>query len=151
MKTEEDIITRSTEDAPHADVTCPYCNDTGFYPLADCSDYLRFQEPECFVLCPYCHAEEYEHEREVTPPAPPYDPKPKACGYELQIFAIIGVIGLLVASIVGIVRSISLVQRGAIETFFHTDLKIGLGLFAFALLLLAASVFWVVRVVRRSN
>ncbi len=151
MKTEEDILTRRPENAPNADVKCLYCNDTGFYRLADCNDYLRFQDPDCYIPCPYCSTEEMEAEREITPPEPPYDPYPKASGYELQIFAIIGIIGLLVASIVGIVRSISLVQLGAIQTFFHADLKIGLALFAFALLLLTASVFWIVRVIRRRS
>ncbi|NLI54856.1 MAG: hypothetical protein GX417_11160 [Clostridiales bacterium] len=151
MKTEVDTLTRPPEETPNAAVKCPTCNDTGFYRPADCSGDPRFEDPDFFILCPYCSAQPSEETREITPPEPPYDPNPKASGYELQIFGIIGVVLLLVAAVVGIVKSISLVRNGVIQAFFHTQFKISLALFAFALLLSTLSILWIVRVFKRKS
>ncbi len=151
MKTEEDILTRTPEDAPNAAVKCPACNDTGFYRPADCGGDPRFADPDYYAPCPYCSAGSCEEEPTVTPPEPPYDPQPKASGYELQIFAIIGIVGVFIAAVVGIVKSLYLVRRGVIQTSFHPHFTIWLALLAFALLLLALSVLWIVRVLRRKS
>lgn len=151
MKTEVDTLTRPPEATPNAAVKCPYCNDTGFYRPADCSDDPRFEDPDFYILCPYCVANSSDETREIVPPEPPYDPKPKASGYEMQILGIIGVGLLLAAAMIGIVQSIVLVQRGVIQTFFHTQFIISLALLMFALMLSALSVLWIVRVFRQKS
>ena len=151
MTTKKDVPAKPPEDAPAAGVKCPYCNDTGFYRPADGSADPRFDDPDFYELCPYCKASTPDEKPEITSSDAPYDPQPKASGYELQIFAIIGIVGVFIAAVVGIVKSLYLVRRGVIQTTFHPHFTIWLALFAFALLLLALSVLWIVHVLRRKS
>lgn len=142
QKIVESVPDGSPESAPATGVTCPYCNDTGFYRPADGGGDPRFDDPDFYVLCPYCKAASPEESRLVTPPDAPYDPQPKASGYELQIFGAVGVICLLIAAAIGVIRSISLAQSGAIPTMFHGHYAIGWVLLVLALVLLAGSIVW---------
>ncbi len=151
MTTKKDVTTNPPEQVPTADVKCPYCNDTGFYRPADCSGDPRFDDPDYYAPCPYCDISSCEENPDVTPPEPPYDPQPKASGYELQIFGIIGIVGLLTAAIIGIIKAITLSQRGEIPNLFHNHYAVGWALFAFSLLLLSGAVVWIVHVLRRKS
>lgn len=151
MKKHEDILTRPTEPPVPEAVKCLYCHDTGFYRPTDCGDIPHFQSSDHFVVCPYCNPETPGKRHLIPPVKAPFDPPPKASGYEMQLFAIIWVVCLFGASIVGIIQSILLMGRGILPAFFPVDLQIGLALFILALPLLIASIFWIARVLRRTT
>lgn len=151
MKTKVDILTRPQEPDPTAAVKCLYCNDTGFYRPADCGDVPHFQHTDSFVVCPYCNPETPGKRHLIPPVKAPFDPPPKASGYEMQIMGIIWACCLFIAAIVGIIQSIALVQRGMVPTLFHTNLQIGLALLLLALTLMIVSTIWVARVLRHAR
>ncbi len=149
MTTKKDVPVEPPKDAPAAGVKCPYCNDTGFYRPADGSADSRFDDPDFYELCPYCKASTPDEKPEITPPDAPYDPQPKASGYELQIFGIIGIVLLLVGAVIGVIKSITLTQRGAIPSIFHNHYAVGWVLLALALLLLSGATVWVVHLLKK--
>lgn len=119
MKTRKIVLTSPPDQpAAHKD-NCPYCNDTGYYQPILMEGDAHYGDEGYYEPCPFCDAYEQANAPHVTPPDAPYDPQPKASGHELQVFAAIGVLCLLIAAVIGIIRAISLSLSGAIPHAFH--------------------------------
>jgi len=119
MKTSKTVLTSPPDQPAEHTVKCPYCSDTGYYQPILMEGDIHYGEEDYYEPCPFCDAYEKANAPHVTPPDAPYDPQPKASGHELQVFAAIGILLLLIAAVIGIVRAISLSNAGAIPHPFH--------------------------------
>jgi hypothetical protein len=144
MKTSKTVLTSPPDQPAAHEVQCPYCNGTGYYqPLLAQGD-AHYGEEDYYEPCPFCDAYKLATAPHIAPPDAPYDPEPKASGHELQVFAAIGVLCMLIAAVVGIIRAISLSQAGAIPHPFHDGFGAAWVLFGLSTGLIALGVALIV-------
>ncbi len=144
MKTSKTVLTSPPDQPTAPTIKCPYCNDSGYYQPILMEGDAHYGDEDYYEPCPFCDAYELTNAPHVTPPDAPYDPQPKACGYELQVFAAIGVLCILIAAVIGIVRAVSLSRAGMIPHAFHGGfgaawvlLGLAAGLIALGIVLIA--------------
>jgi len=142
MNRNDDVPVRSTDATGTSEPVCPHCGGTGYYHPALAPDDPLYHDANYLEPCPFCTA--YQSNPLSAPQRNPLnDARYRASGHEMQVFALIGILLLLIGSAVGVVHAIAQTQRGVISSPFYDGYLAGWILLGLAIALAVAMVVYV--------
>jgi len=142
MNSQHDVPVHPADATGASEPVCPHCGGTGYYHPALPPGDPHYSDADYLEPCPYCAA--YQPDPLSAPQHNPLnDAKYRASGHEMQVFALIGILLLLIGSAIGVVHAIAQTQRGVISSPFYDGYLAGWILLGLAVVLAVTMIVYV--------
>ncbi len=142
MNSKHDVLVHPVNEAAASEPVCPHCGGKGVYRPELHPGEAHYGEADFLAPCPFCSA--YLADPQAANQSNPLnDTQYRASGHEMQVFACIGILLLLVGGAVGVVHAIAQTSRGAIPSPFYNGFLVGWVLLGLAAALAVALIVYV--------
>lgn len=142
MNSKRDVPVQPAAGVAASEPVCPHCGGTGFYHPPLLPNDPHYGEADYLTPCPFCTPDAADP---LSAPQrnPLNDTKYRASGHEMQVFALIGILLLLIGSTIGVVHAVAQAQRGAISSPFYDGYLAGWVLLGIAVALAVIMIVYV--------